>query len=146
MPLIGTLILQLVMVQPTLTHILSDIASANVMMDSRPLYDEPFHPFFQHRSIDSKRPIYPRYRRYQKNIRYYYIDLGYAKWFKDSTTPRTISGSRARERAPEQRRGQPYDPFAADVYQLGAMIRRDLIPVSSRNYNPEISPNFLLCR
>ncbi|KAF8597236.1 hypothetical protein BDV93DRAFT_453297 [Ceratobasidium sp. AG-I] len=108
-----------------------DIASPNVMMDSRPLYDEPFHPFLQHRSVDSKRLIYPRYSRSQKGIRYYYIDLGYAKWFRDPSAPRTLVGARARERAPEQKRGRSYDPFIADVYQLGAMIRRDIIPIIS---------------
>lgn len=101
------------------------------MMDSRPLYNEPFHPVFQHRSADGKRLVYPHYSRSQKNIRYYFIDLGYAKWFRDPNTPRTLAGGRARERAPEQKKGQPYDPFVGDVYQLGAMIRRDLIPVIS---------------
>lgn len=101
-------------------------------MDSQPLYDEPFHPFLQHCSIDGKRPIYPRYLRSQKHIRYYYIDLGYAKWFHDPHAPRTLVGARARERAPEQKSGQPYDPFLVDIYQLGAMVRRDLIPVRLR--------------
>jgi serine/threonine protein kinase len=101
------------------------------MMDARSLYDEPFHPFLQHCSIDGKRLIYPRHLRSQKCIRYYYIDLGYAKWFRDPNVSRMVTGARARERAPEQKRGQPYDPFAADVYQLGAMLRRDIIPVCS---------------
>lgn len=98
-------------------------------MDARPLYDEPFHPFLQHRTLDGKRFIHPRHLRSQKHIRYYYIDLGYAKWFRDDRAPRMLVGARARERAPEQKRGQPYDPFLADIYQLGALIRRDLIPV-----------------
>ncbi|KAF8595937.1 kinase-like protein [Ceratobasidium sp. AG-I] len=105
-----------------------DIASPNVMMDSRPLYNEPYHPVFQHRSVDGKRPVSPRYSRSQKSIRYYFIDLGYAKWFRNPNAPRTLVGGRARERAPEQKGGRPYDPFVGDVYQLGAMIRRDIIP------------------
>ncbi|CUA67659.1 hypothetical protein RSOLAG22IIIB_07506 [Rhizoctonia solani] len=106
-----------------------DIASPNVMMDARSLYDEPFHPYYQTLSIDAKRPIYPRYRRSDKNTRYYYIDLGYAKWFRDPSLPRLIVGMDAREPAPEQANGKPYNPFPADVYQLGAILRRDLIPV-----------------
>ncbi|KAG8722566.1 hypothetical protein FRC12_017856 [Ceratobasidium sp. 428] len=105
-----------------------DIASANIMMDARPLFNEPFHPFLRHLTMDGKRLIYPRYLRSQRSVRYYYIDLGYAKRFHDPDTPRLLVGTRARERAPEQKGGQPYDPFVADVYQLGAVLRRDLIP------------------
>ncbi|KAJ1300218.1 hypothetical protein OPQ81_011963 [Rhizoctonia solani] len=104
-----------------------DIASPNVMMDARALYDEPFHPFFQAHSADIQRLIFPRYRRSQKQIRYFYIDLGYAKWFRDSKAPRVVIGKTAREIAPEQRDGSPYDPFIADIYQLGMMINRDLV-------------------
>ncbi|CAE6519105.1 unnamed protein product [Rhizoctonia solani] len=105
-----------------------DIASPNVMMDARSLYDEPFHPFYQTLSLDASRLLQPRYKRSEKNIRYYYIDLGYSVRFDDSDSPRTIVGSQARELAPEQETGLPYDPFVADVYQLGKMIQRDLIP------------------
>ncbi|KAF8596711.1 kinase-like protein [Ceratobasidium sp. AG-I] len=105
-----------------------DIASPNIMMDGRSLYDESFHPVHQTHSIDGKRLVFPKYLRSQKPVRYYYIDFGYATWFRDSNAPRTVIGSRARERAPEQKEGKPYDPFKADVYQLGAVIRRDLIP------------------
>ncbi|KAG9123586.1 hypothetical protein FRC07_014637 [Ceratobasidium sp. 392] len=106
-----------------------DIASTNIMMDKHPLYDQPFHPFHQQFSPDIKRPVWPKYNRSQRPIRYYYIDFGYAKWFQDPTFPRLRTGIHAREAAPEQKAG-PYDPFIADIYQLGALIRRDLIPVS----------------
>ncbi|CAE6486843.1 unnamed protein product [Rhizoctonia solani] len=105
-----------------------DIASANIMMNGRVLYDEPFHPFHQDFSLDRKRQIQPRYSRSQRPIRYYYIDFGYAKWFHDPNQLRVVHGSRARERTPEQLGGGAYDPFKADVYQLGAILRRDLIP------------------
>ncbi|CAE7213346.1 unnamed protein product, partial [Rhizoctonia solani] len=105
-----------------------DIASANIMMNGRVLYDEPFHPFHQDFSLDRKRQIQPRYLRSQRPIRYYYIDFGYAKWFRDPNQPRVVYGSRARERTPEQLSGGAYDPFKADIYQLGAILRRDLIP------------------
>ncbi|QRV88436.1 Tyrosine kinase specific for activated [Ceratobasidium sp. AG-Ba] len=107
-----------------------DIASDNILMDKRPLYDEPFHPFLQHRTLDGKRPAKPKYLRSQKPVRYYYIDFGYAKWFREPTAVRTVSGVHAKERVPEQVGGNVYDPFKADIYQLGAILRRDLIPVS----------------
>ncbi|KAG8719280.1 hypothetical protein FRC08_003230 [Ceratobasidium sp. 394] len=106
-----------------------DIASPNIMMDAYPLYDEPFHPFYHFRSLDGKRRVRPRYLRSQRPVRYYYIDFGYAKWFRDGDAgPRTVVGWRAREQTPEQVEGFPYDPFKADIFQLGAIIRRDLIP------------------
>lgn len=100
------------------------------MMDARPLYDEPFHPFNQHLTLDGKRSIHVKYLRSQRSVRYYYIDFGYAKWFREASEPRMIVGTRAREPTPEQISGGPYDPFKADVYQLGAVLRRDLITVS----------------
>lgn len=104
-----------------------DIASPNIMMDARSLYDEPFHPFNQHLTLDGRHPIRPKYLRSQRPIRYYYIDFGYAKWFREGDGTRMVTGTRAREPTPEQLSGDPYNPFKADVYQLGAVIRRDLI-------------------
>ncbi|CAE6524467.1 unnamed protein product [Rhizoctonia solani] len=105
-----------------------DIASANIMMNGRVLYNEPFHPFYQDFSLDRKRQIEPSYQRFQRPVRYYFIDFGYAKWFRNPDEPRVVYGSRARERTPEQLGGGAYDPFKADIYQLGAVLRRDLIP------------------
>lgn len=99
------------------------------MMDGRSLYNKPFHPFQQHRSLDIKRPVAPKYTRSQKSIRYYYIKFGLAKWFRDPTAPRTVTGQEACIQAPEQKLGRPYDPFVADVYQLGMVIRFDIIQV-----------------
>ncbi|KAH7332949.1 kinase-like domain-containing protein [Rhizoctonia solani] len=104
-----------------------DIASANIMMDSRPLYDEPFHPVYQTLSLDIQRMIYPRYSRLEKSIRYYFIDMGYATWFVDQESSKLVTGNQARERAPEQKTGKPYNPFLVDVYQLGAVIEQDII-------------------
>ncbi|KAJ1299984.1 hypothetical protein OPQ81_003832 [Rhizoctonia solani] len=105
-----------------------DIASPNVMMDARPLYTEPFHPFYQTLSLDATRILEPRYHRSQKHTRYYFIDLGYSVRFEDSSAPQTVLGSQAREPAPEQETGVPYNPFSVDVYQLGKMIQKDVIP------------------
>ncbi|KAL5637298.1 hypothetical protein ACGC1H_001067 [Rhizoctonia solani] len=103
-----------------------DIAAPNVMLDARPLYNEPFHPFYHEFSLDASREIHPVYTRAQKKSRYYFIDLGHAKWFRDSGATRTAKGIAAREPAPEQLYGGPWDPFAVDVYQLGTLIRASL--------------------
>ncbi|KAH7344212.1 hypothetical protein B0J17DRAFT_740233 [Rhizoctonia solani] len=97
-------------------RIFSDIASANIMMDTRTLYNEPFHPFHQRFALDIKRRIYPQYIRSQVGMRYYFIDLGYAKRFKDSRALRTIPADRARLMAPEQVLGDLYDPFLGDIF------------------------------
>ncbi|KAG8730552.1 hypothetical protein FRC11_006425, partial [Ceratobasidium sp. 423] len=107
---------------PRLMRQPSDIASPNIMMNGRLLYDQPFHPVDQDFSIDGKCEIYPRYHRAQRPIRYFYIDFGYAKWFRNPNETRLVQGTRARERTPEQLSGQPYDPFKADIYQLGAIL------------------------
>lgn len=109
-------------------------------MDARSLYDEPFHPYHQRLSLDIQRVVHPRYLRSEKGARYYFIDMGYAKWFRDPNSPRLVTGKQARERAPEQKRGQAYDPFLADIYQLGVMFRQSLIPVSQYIF---ISPGVL---
>ncbi|KAH7332913.1 kinase-like domain-containing protein [Rhizoctonia solani] len=104
-----------------------DIATANIMMESHLLYDEPFHPVYQGLSLDTKRRIYPRHSRLEKHVRYYFIDMGFATWFRDTNSPRLITGKFARILAPEQKIDKPYDPFLVDVYQLGTVIKQDLI-------------------
>ncbi|CAE6391391.1 unnamed protein product [Rhizoctonia solani] len=106
----------------------SDIASANIMMDSRPLYDEPFHPVYKTLSLDAQRRIYPKYSRLEKRVRYYFIDMGFATWFQDPSSPRLITGKMARILAPEQKTNEPYNPFLVDIYQLGVVIKQDVIP------------------
>ncbi|KAG9105415.1 hypothetical protein FRC07_009299, partial [Ceratobasidium sp. 392] len=104
-----------------------DIAADNIMTDKHPLYDELFHPYYQDLNLDAQDLVWPKYHRSQRPLRYYYIDFGYATWFRDPTSPRLRAGTHAKEAAPEQDLG-PYDPFKADIYQLGALLRRDLIP------------------
>ncbi|KAG8688576.1 hypothetical protein FRC11_005197 [Ceratobasidium sp. 423] len=105
-----------------------DIAPPNIMMNGQLLYDRPFNPFLQTLVSGRGQGATPKYRRSQQPMRYYYIDFGYAKWFRDPEQVRLVQGARARERAPEQLERKPYDPFKLDVYQLGAILRRDLIP------------------
>ncbi|KAG8757586.1 hypothetical protein FRC11_004443, partial [Ceratobasidium sp. 423] len=109
----------------------SDISTANIMMESHLLYDEPFHPVYQGLSLDIQRRIYPKYSRLEKRVRYYFIDMGFATWFQDPTTPRLITGNQARILAPEQKSDKAYDPFSVDIYQLGTVIKQDIIPQNS---------------
>ncbi|KAJ1300185.1 hypothetical protein OPQ81_011936 [Rhizoctonia solani] len=108
-----------------------DIDSANIMMNSRVLYEEPFHPVYRDHSLDMQRMIYPRYSRFEKNIRYYLIDMGFATWFRDPNAPRLVTSKPARVMAPEQKIKRPYDPYLVDIYQLGTVIKQELIPQNS---------------
>ncbi|ELU45142.1 Pkinase domain-containing protein [Rhizoctonia solani AG-1 IA] len=103
-----------------------DIASPNIMMDPQPLYDEPFHPFHKALSLDTQRIIYPKHSRLEKRLRYYFIDMGSATWFRDLSLPRLTTGRLARILAPEQKADRPYDPFAVDTYQLDPTSRPPL--------------------
>ncbi|CAE6454027.1 unnamed protein product [Rhizoctonia solani] len=103
-----------------------DIASANVMMDARPLYYEQFHPLHPSFTHDGQHLVQTR-NRTEAPVKYYYIDFGFSFWRRDGGS-NWARGKEAREPAPEQAEGLAYDPFSADVYQLGALIRRDLIP------------------
>lgn len=105
-----------------------DIDAQNIMMDLRPLYDEPFHPFHRAYSVDAKRRLFACATRTQKGTKYYYIDLGFATKLKENNSSRTISGVHARVPAPEQMSGRPFDPFSADIYQLGQVLMREFIP------------------
>ncbi|CAE6483119.1 unnamed protein product [Rhizoctonia solani] len=114
-----------------------DISPPNIMMDGRLLYDQPFNANLQTLPSSYRKIALPKYQRSQRPVRYYYIDFGYAKWFQDPTQTHVVQGIHARERAPEQLEGL-YDPFKADIYQLGAIMRRDLIPVDM--YFPPLPP------
>ncbi|CAE6445308.1 unnamed protein product [Rhizoctonia solani] len=72
----------------------------------------------------------PKYSRLEKNIRYYFIDMGFATWLRDPDASRLVTGKSARIMAPEQKINRPYDPFLVDVYQLGMVIMQDIIPIN----------------
>ncbi|GAB1525816.1 hypothetical protein RhiTH_008982 [Rhizoctonia solani] len=99
-------------------------------MDSHHLYTEPVHPVDRKRSVDFQRAVRPRFRRCQVDIRYYLTGLKYATWFRDHHAQKFIKDRPLPNRAPapEQKPGRLYDPFAVDVYQLGYMLRVELIP------------------
>ncbi|KAF8706867.1 Protein kinase domain, partial [Rhizoctonia solani] len=103
-----------------------DIASANIMMDARPLYYEQFHPLHPAFTLDGKHLARTRSRT-EASVKYYFIDFGFSFLHQDGGL-NLAQGKEAREPAPEQLAGSPYNPFVADVYQLGALIRRDLVP------------------
>ncbi|CAE7200045.1 unnamed protein product [Rhizoctonia solani] len=103
-----------------------DIASANIMMDARPLYYERFHPLHPSFTYDGKHLVQTRSRT-EAPVKYYFIDFGSSISHR-SRGPSAWDWGAAREPAPEQLERMVYDPFVADVYQLGALIRRDLIP------------------
>jgi serine/threonine protein kinase len=96
------------------------------------LYTERFHPMRLHRSLDSKRYVYPTYTRTQRRPRYYIIDFGIARRYRENDMPpmeRTgYFGSDMT--VPEFKTpNEPHNPFPIDIYCLGNVIHNDILQV-----------------
>lgn len=106
-----------------------DCTPPNIMMDWKPLVNEPFHPIRNHISLDGQRDLEIRARS-AAPVRYYFIDFGLSTWFENKGTPALVSGEYGREQGvPELRSGKPYDPFKVDVFILGAFLKKHLVKV-----------------
>ncbi|KAF9457848.1 kinase-like domain-containing protein [Collybia nuda] len=104
----------------------NDVKFDNVMVDPRPLYDEPFHPTDPTMSQDYTHYV-KRYSRTLRPVKYYYIDFGNALQFNlDDGPPRVpirpggYGGDRS---VPEFKSLTECDPFPVDVYRAGNLIR-----------------------
>ncbi|KAF9258834.1 hypothetical protein L218DRAFT_1080200 [Marasmius fiardii PR-910] len=131
----------------------NDIKPDNIMMDSRPLFDADMHPTTISRTYDwNKLPACrPRTRR---PVKYYYIDFDACEKYDPSAGPaRKAEPFGGDPTVPEfwQNPGKPHDPFAADVYRIGNVIRRKVSggapvePFDPRNPNREhqrLNPSF----
>lgn len=102
------------------------------MMDPLPLYSECPHPTRPHRSYDFNRTV-KKYTRTDHPTRYYYIDFGLSAKFnpgEETISPINIGGDKS---LPEYENPLGmYNPFKADIYTLGNLIREDFMDVSSR--------------
>lgn len=104
-----------------------DCTPPNIMMDWRPMVDEPFHPIHNDLSFDGEYHIEIRPRS-QVPVLYYFIDFGLSTWFETKADEPLVTGRYGREQSvPELNSSKPYDPFKVDVFILGAFIQRDLI-------------------
>lgn len=115
-----------------LTDINSDITLLNVMMDPKPLYSDIPHPAYAwpQRSYDFERKV-KTYTRTDHPTRYYYIDFGLSAKFspgEETISPINIGGDKS---LPEYENPLGmYNPFKADIYTLGNLIRQRFMDVS----------------
>ncbi|KAK7024438.1 hypothetical protein VNI00_016289 [Paramarasmius palmivorus] len=93
---------------------------------SRAMYTEDFHPVQVNKSLDLKRQVRHRRTRTECHPRYFIIDFGSTRSYDPRKgLPEASFDDRVAEGLPEYRRRDAcptYNPFPADVYQLGKLI------------------------
>lgn len=101
-------------------------------MDGNGIYTEKWSPWYRDYKSDLTGRISPRYTRTERSPRYYIIDFGFSKRFREEDVPPSIVPKQATDlTVPEYRTPDtPCDPFPIDVYTLGNLIRTDFMDVS----------------
>ncbi|KAI0744010.1 kinase-like domain-containing protein [Daedaleopsis nitida] len=109
----------------------ADISRLNVLMDPTPLYSDIPHPTHPERSYNFKRRI-RSYTRTDRPTHYYYIDFGLSVQFpegQETISPINFGGDRS---VPEFKEPSGmYNPFKADIYTLGNLVRQELMEKSA---------------
>ena len=97
------------------------------MLDPSGMYPDGFHPIKINRTKDFKGKA-PRYDRTQRSPRYYFIDFGMSRQYssRNALDMPLHSGD---ESAFEHRNVKLRNPFHADIYYLGNLIRQRFLKV-----------------
>jgi serine/threonine protein kinase len=108
-----------------------DITSWNVLMDASPLFPIPYHPGdYSHRRDWKGRSR--NLTRTQRPVKYYFIDFGYASRYPPGMrNPLEIPKMGGDKTLPEldSEPRVPTNPFKADIYCLGNLIREEFLEV-----------------
>jgi hypothetical protein len=110
----------------------SDVKFNNIMMDSTPLYAIPCHPANNKMSLDWSQKAEPASRT-EHPVKYYYIDFGLSKQYKEDDELAIDPGYGGDTTVPEFKRKEKCNPFAVDVYRMGHMIAECLTQGVSAN-------------
>ena len=132
---------RLVFLSPIYSHpfevIPRDISILNVMMDSKPILPEMFHPQRIWRQLhDIRKDIRP-YTRTARPVRYYFTDFGLSRRYApDDANPLEdpiIGGDKT---VPEFQNDPytPRNPFHTDVYYMGNLIRVTFLQVCALSH------------
>ena len=111
-----------------------DIMTLNVMMDSKPILPDLFHPTATQKTRDFKGYIRP-YTRTSRPVRYYLTDFGLSrKYSPDDSDPLEVPIFGGDKSVPEFQKDPyaPANPFRTDVYYMGNLIREDFLQVWTR--------------
>ncbi|KAK7043170.1 hypothetical protein VNI00_008524 [Paramarasmius palmivorus] len=106
----------------------NDVKFNNILMDSRPLYDQPMHPVKSDRTYDWKRRVKPKGRT-RRPVQYYYIDFDLCEQYNPAVgKAQKVPGYGGDRALPEFKHSDRLcDPFAVDVYRLGNIIRSRIV-------------------
>lgn len=110
------------------------------MMDASPMYPNGFHPMA--RSMDATFARSATYfSRTERPPRYYWTDFDLSIKYDHDGPAHEMEGVQGADGTiPELLRDEyPYDPFAADVYIIGNMIRRYFTHVSFHSFGSSSS-------
>ncbi|KAI0709586.1 kinase-like domain-containing protein [Cerioporus squamosus] len=103
-----------------------DISRLNVMMDSKPILPEMFHPQRPWRMLDGRTQVRP-YTRTARPVKYYFVDFGLSRrYIPEETNPLELPIIGGDKTVPEFQDDYetPRNPFHTDVYYMGNLIRR----------------------
>lgn len=96
-----------------------DPCSQNMMMDPTNVVPAGFH-FGRHWTSDGIHDWTPRHRCQVAPVRYYFIDFEFSMWFPEPEKAQVTGRWGQIKTVPEMQKPEPYNPFKADVYQVGA--------------------------
>ncbi len=123
---------------------LRDISQLNVMMDSRPILPNSFHPQSTETTRDLKHWVAPRSRTTHP-VKYYLMDFGLStRYSAEETNPLEVPIFGGDRTVPEfqQDRTIPRNPFHTDIYYMGNLVRQYFMQVCV-NLHCEASSKFL---
>ena len=108
----------------------SDINNNNIMMDSRPLYTAPVHPWKTWMRRDWTGPARPPSTRTENPVKYYFIDFGISSSYASFKQRERIWGTACQDgTVPEFQVVDLYDPFKVDLYTLGNVFKQIFLEV-----------------
>lgn len=110
----------------------SDISKLNVMIDSKPILPDSYHPQSIRMSRDFKHWVSPRSRTAHP-VKYYITDFGLSRRYSaEETNPLEVPILGGDKSVPEFQndRRTPRNPFHTDIYYMGNLVRQDFLRVS----------------
>ena len=114
-----------------LTCAFRDCMTLNIMMDATPLYPVPYHPVRELMKRDMSGQVEHCSRTVQP-VKYYWTDFGLSlRYSPEEPTPNELPIWGGDRSVPEyiEDFDVPRNPFPADVYTLGNLVREDLLEV-----------------
>lgn len=92
------------------------------------MFPKGFHPIFC--DLDTNgRPAHPIHRSKTRGVKYYFTDFGISNRFREGELRLVLGKSGLDQAVPELSNVHGYDPFKADIFILGNVLRRNFVLV-----------------